>query len=90
VGLNVTAFEKQFATYHGVKYAIGVASGSGALEAALRTTGSGFGDELRPLTASLLFGAFVSIAPVTGSPGPRWSPWSRPPPDQPKTHLHRE
>ena len=47
----VTAFEKQFATYHGVKYAIAVASGSVALEAALRTAGSGFGDELRSLNA---------------------------------------
>jgi dTDP-4-amino-4,6-dideoxygalactose transaminase len=47
----VTAFEKQFATYHGVQYAIGVASGSVAPEAALRTTGSGFGDELRSLNA---------------------------------------
>jgi hypothetical protein len=86
----VTAFEKQFATSHGVQYASGVAGGSVALEAALRATGSGFGDELRPLNAALLFGAFGSTALVAGDPGPRWSPWSRPPPEQPKSRLYRK
>ncbi|MGH8065686.1 MAG: DegT/DnrJ/EryC1/StrS family aminotransferase [Candidatus Entotheonellia bacterium] len=73
---KVTAFEKQFATYHGVKYAIAVASGSVALEAALRTAGIGFGDEvLTPPTtwvatnlAPVMVGAdpvFVDIEPET-------------------------
>ena len=73
---RATEFEKQFAQYHGVKYGISVANGSVALEAALRTAGIGFGDEVitPPTTwvatnlAPVMVGAdpvFVDIDPET-------------------------
>jgi len=73
---KVTAFEKQFAEYHGVKYAIALANGSVALEAALNTVGIGFGDEvITPATtwvatnlAPVMVGAdpvFVDVEPDT-------------------------
>ena len=73
---KVTAFEAQFAEYHDIKYAIAVANGSVALEAALNTVGIGFGDEvITPATtwvatnlAPVMVGAdpvFVDIDPET-------------------------
>jgi len=44
LGPEVAAFEKAFATYIGVKFAIGVASGTDALELALRACGVKAGD----------------------------------------------
>lgn len=44
LGKEVEAFEKEFAEYLGVKHAVGVASGTEALELALRACGVGPGD----------------------------------------------
>jgi dTDP-4-amino-4,6-dideoxygalactose transaminase len=46
LGENVAAFEHEFATYCGVKYGVGVASGTDALTLALNAIGVGQGDEV--------------------------------------------
>lgn len=46
LGRNVRAFEQEFASYLGVKYAVGVASGSDALMLSLRALGLGKNDEV--------------------------------------------
>src|ERR1700758_3621236 len=46
LGAEVNAFEAAFAAYHGVAHAVGVASGTDAIELALRAAGIGSGDEV--------------------------------------------
>ena len=46
LGAELDSFESRFASYIGVKHAIGVASGSDAIELALRAAGVGPGDEV--------------------------------------------
>lgn len=46
LGPEVEAFEAEFAAYHGVAHAVGVANGTDAIELALRAYGVGPGDEV--------------------------------------------
>ncbi|HEY4504499.1 MAG TPA: DegT/DnrJ/EryC1/StrS family aminotransferase [Candidatus Paceibacterota bacterium] len=46
LGDEVAKFEKEFAKYIGVKYAVGVNSGTDAIKIALRALGIGLGDEI--------------------------------------------
>jgi dTDP-4-amino-4,6-dideoxygalactose transaminase len=46
LGQNVSLFEKEFAAYAGVKYAVGVASGTDALTLGLKALGIGNDDEV--------------------------------------------
>ena len=46
LGPEVEAFEREFAAYHGVGHAVGVASGTDAIELALRAADIGAGDEV--------------------------------------------
>jgi len=76
LGENVSQFEKEFAEYHGARFAIGVASGTDALHLALRACDIKTGDEVitTPFTfvataeAIVYCGAtpiFVDIEPKT-------------------------
>jgi dTDP-3-amino-3,4,6-trideoxy-alpha-D-glucose transaminase len=51
LGPELSAFERAFAAYHGVEHAVGVASGTDAIELALRAAGIGPGEEV--VTVSL-------------------------------------
>ena len=59
LGPKLESFERQFAKYIGVKYAVGVGSGTDALFLALKSLGIGNGD--RVLTVSLT-SPFTAIA----------------------------
>lgn len=61
IGPHLDAFEKEFATKVGSKYAVAVSSGTAALHLALRGVGVGAGDEV--LCASMTFVA--SASPIT-------------------------
>jgi dTDP-4-amino-4,6-dideoxygalactose transaminase len=67
LGPELDAFEAEFAAYCGVRHAIGVASGSDALELALRAAGIGEGDEV--ITVSHTFIATpLAISAVGATP----------------------
>jgi dTDP-4-amino-4,6-dideoxygalactose transaminase len=57
IGPNVRAFDQEFATYVGTKHAIGVGSGTDALQLAIRACGVSAGDEV--ITVSFTFFATV-------------------------------
>lgn len=76
LGEELAAFEAEFATYVGVRHAVGVSSGTQALSLALAALGIGRGDEV--ITASMTFPAtaaaieavnaipvFVDVDPAT-------------------------
>jgi len=65
LGEEVTQFEKEFAAYCGVKYAIGVDSGLSALELGMRALGIGKGDEV--ITPANSFIASSSAISFTGA-----------------------
>ncbi len=64
LGAEVAAFERDFAGYCGVKYAIGVNSGTSALHLALRAAGVSAGDEV--ITAPFTFYATVAAIGYCG------------------------
>ncbi len=66
-GAAVEAFEREFADYIGVRYAVGVANGTDAITLALKSLGIGRGDEV--ITAANTFIATIeSILHVGGRP----------------------
>ncbi len=65
LGEEVSAFEREFATYIGVQRAIGVGSGTDALHLALRTSDIGPGDAV--ITASHTAVATVAAIELTGA-----------------------
>jgi dTDP-4-amino-4,6-dideoxygalactose transaminase len=65
LGAELEAFEAEFAAYCGVRHAIGVASGSDALELALRAAGIGEGDEV--ITVSHTFIATAQAISAAGA-----------------------
>ena len=52
MGPMLQRFEKEFANYHGMKYAVGVGNGTDALWLAFQALGIGPGDECIPSTVS--------------------------------------
>lgn len=65
LGPNVTAFEREFAEYVGVKHAIGVANGTDSLVLSLRALGVGPGDEV--ITTPYTFFASSEAIDVVGA-----------------------
>ena len=65
LGPETRAFEQEFAAYHGAAHAIGVASGTDALELALRAGGIGPGDEV--ITVAHTAMATVTAIEATGA-----------------------
>ncbi len=65
LGPEVAAFEKEFARYIGVKFAVGVASGTDALVLALKAYGVGRGDEV--ITVSHTAAATVAAIKLVGA-----------------------
>lgn len=65
LGPEVSAFERDFAAYCGVKHAIGVANGTDAITIALRALGIGPGDEV--VVPSFTFYASAEAIPPTGA-----------------------
>jgi dTDP-4-amino-4,6-dideoxygalactose transaminase len=67
LGTEVAAFERAFASYCGVDYCIGVASGSDALEIGLRAAGVGAGDQVA-VTANAAMYATLAIRAIGAMP----------------------
>ena len=65
LGQEVAAFEQEFAHYLGVSHAVGVASGTDALEIALRACGVGIGDAV--ITVSHTVVATVAAIELVGA-----------------------
>jgi dTDP-3-amino-3,4,6-trideoxy-alpha-D-glucose transaminase len=65
LGPNVSAFEREFATYVGADHAIGVGNGTDAITIALRAMGVGPGDEV--IVPSFTFYASAEAVPPTGA-----------------------
>src|SRR3990172_4636068 len=76
LGEEVSAFEEEFARYCGVRYGVGVGSGTDALYLALKAAGIGEGDEVITVANSFVASAiaisftgarplFVDIDPET-------------------------
>ena len=65
LGPEVETFEREFASYCGVKHAVGVANGTDALTIALRALGVGPGDEV--VVPSFTFYASAEAIPPTGA-----------------------
>ncbi|MDO8592383.1 MAG: DegT/DnrJ/EryC1/StrS family aminotransferase [bacterium] len=65
LGREVESFEKEFAAYCGVKYCVGVASGTDALFLSLKALGIGVGDEV--ITAANSFVATALAVELAGA-----------------------
>ncbi len=65
LGPEVTEFETSFASYFGIKHAVGVCSGTDALEMALRACGIGAGDEV--VTVANTYIATCEAISLTGA-----------------------
>lgn len=65
MGEEVSEFEKEFATYCGTKYAVGVGNGTDALMIALMAAGVGNGDEV--ITSAMSFFATAEAIAVVGA-----------------------
>ena len=65
LGPEVSAFEKEFVEYHGVKFASGVGSGTEAIHIALLALGIGVGDEV--ITVPNTAVATVAAIEMTGA-----------------------
>ena len=65
IGPNVTAFDQEFAAFCGTKHAIGVGSGTDALQLAIRALGISSGDEV--ITVSHTFFATVEAILYSGA-----------------------
>lgn len=65
IGPNVTAFDQEFAAFCGAKHAIGVGSGTDALQLAIRALGISSGDEV--ITVSHTFFATVEAILYSGA-----------------------